>query len=201
MDWNRLDHTTFSYVLSWRGENRGGRGGGGREVGRVFISKQSLWSRQRCCYYHYHPSPSFDFNQVLNTSIVAPPERGSSRLPFFLFTVSNYGTVNRPARMLWALRDSVPRRLVEFWRGGRDFGHPSPHDRCATGIVKGLWIRGRAGGSVLPVIGVWGRKDSDEFERFIFFFWDISFLLYTLHREEIYQNYRRTKLYFGSCNI
>lgn len=49
----------------------------------MLISKQSLWSRQRCCYYYHHRPPSPDFNQVLNTSIVAPG-RGSSRLLFFL---------------------------------------------------------------------------------------------------------------------
>lgn len=126
--------------------------------GRVLISKQSLWSRQRCYYYYYyhHPSlSSFDFNQVLNTSIVAPPERF---LLFFL-PLSNYG-------MLWALRDSVPRRLVEFapfWGGGRDFGRPQPRgDRC--GSLRGYEFEEGPGGSVLQVIGVRGRKDSDEFD-------------------------------------
>ena len=122
--------------------------------GRVLISKQSLWSRQRCYYYYYyhHPSlSSFDFNQVLNTSIVAPPERF---LLFFL-PLSNYG-------MLWALRDSVPRRLVEFapfWGGGRDFGRPQPRgDRC--GSLRGYEFEEGPGG--IGVTGYWSARKEGQ---------------------------------------
>ena len=118
----------------------------------MLISKQSLWSRQRCCYYYHHPPPSPDFNQVLNTSIVAPGEVPHAFSSFFLFlTVSNHGTVT--VRMLWALRDSVPRRLVEFapfWRGGRDFGRA----RGATGAPRGS-LRGYEFEEGIGVTGYW----------------------------------------------
>lgn len=157
-----------------------------REVGRMLISKQSLWSRQRCCYYYHHRPPSPDFNQVLNTSIVAPG-RGSSRLLFFLplsnrieprhgYCTNALGLARLCSPPIGWIR-SVLQRRKRFWARTRG-------DRCATGIVKGLWIRG--GDRLLE--GEEGRTvmNSSVLYFSFFFFFDV-------HREEIYQNYRRSK--------
>ena len=74
--WTGTDLTTtfFSYVLSRRGEEGGGEDAHLEAIALVTPTLLLLLPPS---------SPSPDFNQVLNTSIVAPG-RGSSRLLFFL---------------------------------------------------------------------------------------------------------------------
>lgn len=101
----------------------------------MLISKQSLWSRQRCYYYYYyhHPSlSSFDFNQVLNTSIVAPPER------FLLFFLPLSNRIELRNALGLARLCSPPIGRIRSVLGRRKrFRAPTAEGRQVR-IVKGL---------------------------------------------------------------
>lgn len=169
-----------------------------REVGRMLISKQSLWSRQRCCYYYHHRPPSPDFNQVLNTSIVAPG-RGSSRLLFFLplsnrieprhgYCTNALGLARLCSPSIGWIR-SVLERRKRFWSRTRG-------DRCATGIVKGLWIRGGIG-----VTGYWRvRKEGQWWIRVFYIFLSFSSSTYIM-KKFIKIIVARRRSHLGSYNL